>query len=294
MVSKKKKREESVPDGGRLLSLACYVGRDDLLHLAGDDGDGVAGDDQLLVGRHDDHLDLTIRGGDDGLGAVDLGIELLVELDAAELHAGADGLAGDGLILSHTAGEDDRIGTTELSEVGSDVLLDALIVHRKGEDAVLVACSHTGLNVAHVARLAGDAEDAGLLIEQVVHLVGGESLLLHNVEDSGRVDVAGAGTHHQPLQRGKSHRGVDALAILDGADGASVADVTGDKTIVVGVKPEDLAGAAADVAVAGAVEAVATDLVLVVEAARDGVHVGLRRHRLVEGGVEDHHLRSLR
>ena len=63
---------------------------------------------------------------------------------------------------------------------------------------------------------------------------------------------------------------------------------------MVGVKPEDLAGSATDVAVAGAVEAVATDLVLVVEAARDGVHVGLCRHRLVERGVEDHHLRSLR
>ena len=32
-----------------------------LLHLASDERNGVAGDDQLLVGRHDDHLDLTIR-----------------------------------------------------------------------------------------------------------------------------------------------------------------------------------------------------------------------------------------
>ena len=69
--------------------------------------------------------------------------------------------------------------------------------------------------------------------------------------------------------------------------------MAGDKAVVVGVKPEDLAGTVADIAVAGAVEAVATDLVLIVEAARDGVHVGLRRHRLVEGGVKDHHLGSL-
>ena len=131
-------------------------------------------------------------------------------------------------------------------------------------------------------------------IEQVVHLVGGESLLLHDIEDSGRVDVAGAGTHHQSLQRCKSHSGVDALAILDSTDRPSVADVAGDEAIVIGVKSEDLAGAVADISVAGTVEAVATDLILVVEAARDGVHVGLRRHRLVEGGVEDDHLGSLR
>ena len=62
-AEEQKKREESVPDGGRLLSLAYYVGRDDLIHLAGDDGNGIAGNDQLLIGRHDDHLDLTVRGG---------------------------------------------------------------------------------------------------------------------------------------------------------------------------------------------------------------------------------------
>ena len=159
---KKARGADPVSDSSsRLLVMSAEY----LLHLAGDDGDGVACDDQLLVGRHDDHLDLTVRSRDDGLGAVDLGIELLVELDAAELHAGADGLTGDGLILSHTAGEDDRIGATQLSEVGSDVLLDALIVHCEGEDAVLVACSHTCLDVAHVAGLAGDTEDTGLLIK---------------------------------------------------------------------------------------------------------------------------------
>ena len=173
-------------DSSRLLVMSAEY----LLHLAGDDGNGVTGDDQLLVGRHDDHLDLAVGGRDDGLGAVDLGIELLIELDAAELHAGADVLTGDGLILSHAAGEDDRIGTSELSEVGSDVLLDALIVHREGEDAVLVACSHTGLDVTHIARLAGNTQDARLLIEQVVHLVGSESLLLHDIEDCSRVNVA--------------------------------------------------------------------------------------------------------
>ena len=46
-------------DSSRLLIMSTEY----LLHLAGDDGDGIAGDDQLLVGRHDDHLHLTIRGG---------------------------------------------------------------------------------------------------------------------------------------------------------------------------------------------------------------------------------------
>ena len=45
-------------DSSRLLVMSAEY----LLHLAGDDGNGIAGDDQLLIGRHDDHPDLTIRG----------------------------------------------------------------------------------------------------------------------------------------------------------------------------------------------------------------------------------------
>ena len=60
LKTKKARGADPVSDSSsRLLVISAEY----LLHLAGDDGNGVAGDDQLLVGRHDDHLDLTVRGG---------------------------------------------------------------------------------------------------------------------------------------------------------------------------------------------------------------------------------------
>jgi hypothetical protein len=40
--------------------------------------------------------------------------------------------------------------------------------------------------------------------------------------------ITGAGAHHQPFQRGQAHGGIDGLAVLDGADGATVAQVAVD------------------------------------------------------------------
>jgi hypothetical protein len=75
-----------------------------------------------------------------------------------------------------------------------------------------------------------------------------------------------------------------------GGGAAPVAQVQGDQAQVVGGPVEQLGGPGAHEAVAGAVEAVAAHVVLGVPLVRDGVAVGDRRHRLVEGGVEDRHL----
>ena len=56
---------------------------------------------------------------------------------------------------------------------------------------------------------------------------------------------------------------------------------------------EELEDAGADVAVAGAMETVAAHAMLLVELVGQGVHVGVVGHGLVEGGVEDAHLREV-
>ena len=61
-AEEQKKSERSLSRMGADSSRLLIMSTEYLLHLAGDDGDGIAGDDQLLVGRHDDHLHLTIRG----------------------------------------------------------------------------------------------------------------------------------------------------------------------------------------------------------------------------------------
>ena len=47
-------------------------------------------------------------------------------------------------------------------------------------------------------------------------------------EDDGRVDVTGAGAHRQPFQRVSPMEVSTDLAVLDGADGGTVAQVAVD------------------------------------------------------------------
>ena len=115
--------------------------------------------------------------------------------------------------------------------------------------------------------------------------------LLHEVDDDERVDVAAARAHEEAFGGAESHRGVDALAAVDGRDGAAVAEVAGDYLEVLYVLAEYFGGAVRDVAVARAVEAVAADAVLLIVLVGDSVDEGLGRHGLMEGRVEDDDVR---
>ena len=125
-------------------------------------------------------------------------------------------------------------------------------------------------------------------------LVGGDAELVLQVDDGVRVDVAHAGAHDHALERGKAHGSVHALAVLDGADGAAGAQVAGDDLGVLDIQARELGAHAGDELVARAVRAVAADAILLVVLVREAVHVGVSRHRLMEGGVEGHDLRDAR
>ena len=53
------------------------------------------------------------------------------------------------------------------------------------------------------------AEQPAAVVERVEHLGQVEVELLGDVPEQARVDVAAAGAHHQALERGEAHRGVD-------------------------------------------------------------------------------------
>ena len=69
-------------------------------------------------------------------------------------------------------------------------------------------------NGAHIV-LSGQALEARLLVEEIVDFVGAPAGLTLQVENDGGVDIAGAGSHDQALERGQAHRGVDRTASLD-------------------------------------------------------------------------------
>ena len=111
-------------------------------------------------------------------------------------------------------------------------------------------------------------------------------MLVHQVLQDSGVDVAAAGAHGQTSQGGEAHGGVNALAAVDGSDGRTVAQVAGDQLELLDGLAKHSGSALGDVLVAGAVEAVAADLVLLIVLVGQSVGVGHGGHGLMERGVE--------
>ena len=150
------------------------------------------------------------------------------------------------------------------------------------------------LVVAHIAGDTSHAEHTALLVEILRHLLRSHAALLHHVAHCRRIDITGAGTHHQTSQRSQTHRGIDDLAVLDGSYGSTVADVASDDLLLLDVHAKELAHAVRDIAVRGAVEAIAAYVILRIPLVRNGVEVSVVGHRGVESVVEHCHLRHIR
>ena len=114
------------------------------------------------------------------------------------------------------------------------------------------------------------------------------------VVDHRGVQIAAAGAHHQAGQRGHAHGGIDDLALIDCSDGRTVAQMAGDQLQALNGLLQILGSLVSHVLVAGAVEAVAADAVLLVVLIGDGVHISLRGHGAVESGIEDSDHRDIR
>ena len=158
---------------------------------------------------------------------------------------------------------------------------------------MLVATGGGVKHVAHVGARAGNAQDAAFLVQDLVHLVERLAFAAHDVGEDGRVDVARTRAHHQTLERREAHGGVDGLAVVDGRDRTAVAQVARDEAEVAQRAAEQVGCLLGSVAVRRAMRAVTANMVVLVVAHRQRVHVGLRRHGRVECGVEDGYLRRV-
>ena len=142
------------------------------------------------------------------------------------------------------------------------------------------------LDVTLVAGNTGDAQQAGLLVQDLVQLVAGDVQGVLQVVDHRGVQVAAAGAHHQAGQRGHTHGGIHDLALVHSSNGRTVAQVAGDQLQALNGLLQVLGSLVCNILVAGAVEAVAADTVLLIVLVGDGVHISLRGHGAVESGIE--------
>ena len=205
-----------------------------------------------------------------------------------------DELAQLGGVLADAGGHHHGVGAGHGRVEAADGLLHPVHVHVDGQPCLLVARIGRRQHVAHVGRQPRHAEHAALAVQHGIHLVEGDALAAHDVGEDGRIDGAGARAHHEALQRREAHGGVDGLPVVDRRDGAAVAQMARDEPQIAQRATEQVRRLLSRVAVARAVGSVAADAVVVVVAGRQGVHVGLGRHRGVEGGVEDGDLGRVR
>ena len=92
---------------------------------------------------------------------------------------------------------------------------------------VLVALAAQAFELPEVVDPA-QALQPGLLVEQGVDVGDGHAEFVVQEGVQPGVDVAGSGAHHQALQRGQTHRGVDGPAAADRRRRAAVAQVQHD------------------------------------------------------------------
>ena len=146
--------------------------------------------------------------------------------------------------------------------------------------------------VAHVAAVsAGDAEQAGFVVEQVVQGFPVGALLEQEQDDAG-IDAAAARSHWQPVERGESHGAVNADAITHGTQAGATAEM-GDHHTAACQPRCALLQRSGDIFVRQAVEAVSPDAGIM-QCARQGEAAGDVSVAAVEGGIEAGHLRQVR
>ena len=158
--------------------------------------------------------------------------------------------------------------------------------HVEGVGTALVAFFLGGTHVTHVLFASRDAHEAGFLVHQSVHLLGGVAFFVHDVHENTQIQVTGAATHDEAFNRSEAHGGLHRLAIFDGGDRGTTAEVAGHNLRLLPVLADESGSFLGYVFVAGAVESVTADAVFLVILVRHSIEVSLRWHGAVERGVE--------
>ena len=106
-----------------------------------------------------------------------------------------------------------------------------------------------------------------------------------------RIDIAGAGAHHQTLEWRQTHRGLDRYAAAYRRRRAAVPQMQHDLIQLAKITTNQLRRGPGDELMRGAVEAIAPDPILLRKITRDRVGRSRRRQGAEECGIEDRNMR---
>ena len=158
---------------------------------------------------------------------------------------------------------------------------------------VLVTFGDQTVNLTEIAE-TGHAHHAGTLVEQSVELIHIHVGVTDQVEDDGRIDIAGTATHHEAFERGQAHGGLDRLAGDLRGSGSAVADMQHDLLEAFSRLADNVRHHGGDELVGGAVGTVTADVVLVGDFLVQRVGACSLRQLEEEGGIEHEDLRNVR
>ena len=253
----------------------------------------LACDGKLFIGSNDISCDSAVVSGDLHDVAA-LFVCCLVELRAEIAEVLHDLAADKSAVLADAGCESDIVHTVHGSGISTDILRYTIAERFDRECAELVAFIVALLKITEVRGLAvGESKDTGLLVEDRYDLCCGHVLFACDELDDRGIQIAAAGAHDQALKRGKTHGSVNALAIAYCGDAGAVAQVADDGLNAVVRLADHFSDLLGNEGVAGAVEAIAADLVIPVIVHGDRVHISLLGHGLMESSIKDSYHGSL-
>src|ERR1019366_2968425 len=170
----------------------------------------MAGD--LLVFLRGEDLYLDTLCGIVG-GIVSGSAPAFIEVDAAPRQTIADRSAYFAIVFSNSACEDDKVDATERSDHCHDLFSHGIAEHLDGKPRIGVRRSHV-MKAPHVAADAGNAQQAGTVIDQRLDPVCVEFLLTHQIDQDAWIKIATARAHDHPAAWGQSHAGIDRFTPL--------------------------------------------------------------------------------
>src|SRR5487761_117664 len=145
----------------------------------------------------------------------------------AEARAG--GFSNSGCILANSRRENQSIQTAECGNHGPDAGPETMDEDSKGQFCPVIPRVHGLQDLAHVARNSRNAEEAGLVIENLIDSACVDSFFSHQVSQNARIDRSRARAHHQSIQRSEPHSRVDTAATVNGCKRTTISKMSRNK-----------------------------------------------------------------
>src|ERR1044072_9350443 len=129
-------------------------------------------------------------------------------------------------IFANAAGEDEGVGPIQYGKHGADASAQPMYKHMERKLGSLVTVLHRRDNFAHVGSYPGNSQKTGFRVQQIIDRFSVQFFFAHQISKDAGINGAGAGAHHESVERSESHGGVDAFSAANCSKRAAVAKMT--------------------------------------------------------------------